>query len=89
MFTSTTETTEIIQNLIILNDQVVSLSNIKNVNKWTETEMIRGHIRVISHNINISYHNDVDKVTLVYKDEDDRETDFEDILLCLGLGDSV
>lgn len=86
MFTSTTE---IIQNLIILNDQVVSLSNIKNVKKYTITEMIDGYEVTWSYNIDIFYHDNVTPVTLVYFSLEERQTDFEDIVLCLGLGDSV
>ena len=86
MFTNTTKTTEIIQNLVYIHGQVISLSNIKNVKKNSDTSL---QFKIIE----ISYHNDPNVVQLVYhKDKqslEERQTDFEDILMCLGLGDSV
>ena len=79
---SYTETTTIRQNLIILNDEIVSLSNIKNVKKT-----IHGFDPIIK----ISYHDDPNSVSLCYENDnfEQRNIDFEDIAKCLGLGDSI
>ena len=78
------------QNLIILNGQIVSLRNIKNVKKCTETYSFDGRNKTTySYNIDIFYHDNVTPVTLIYHSIEKRQTDFEDIVMCLGLGDSL
>ena len=83
-----TETITTRQNLIILNDQIISLSNIKIIKKGTQINT-RLERKVFNYTIEICYHNDVDKITVVYDFEEQRNTDFEDIALCLNLGDSI